>query len=127
MASCLDEQPVRVDEGPRLGHDAHAGHPGEHAAEECGAAACGHVDESHLTVGGVAHLLGKAVEGREWHDDKLLRREEVNDEDERGSLERVESDDQLQLHKLCFCNARTLYQHGTPNVNDRLIDHMYVV
>ena len=85
--SCLDEQPMRVDEGPGLGHDAHARDPGEHAAEEGGAAARGHVDEGHLAVGGVAHLVGEAVEGRERHDDELLRREEVDDEDERGGLE----------------------------------------
>ena len=37
------------------------------------------------------HLVGEAVEGGEGHDDELLRREEVDDEEERGGLEHVKS------------------------------------
>ena len=76
-----------MDERPGLRHDPDPGDAGEHAAEEGRPAARGHVDEGHLAVGGVAHFLGETVEGRERHDDELLRREEVDDEEERSSLE----------------------------------------
>ena len=85
----LDEQPVRVDERPGLRHDPDPGHAGEHAAEEGRPAARGHVDEGHVAVLGVADLFGEAVEGGDRHDDQLLRREEVDDEEERSSLELV--------------------------------------
>ena len=45
-----------MDEGPRLGHDADAGHAGQHAAQEGGAAPRRHVDEGHLAIFGVTDL-----------------------------------------------------------------------
>ena len=47
---------MRVDKGPRLGHDPDPGHAGQHAADEGGAAPSRHVDEGQLPVLGVADL-----------------------------------------------------------------------
>ena len=37
----------------------------------------------------MTHLVGEAVEGGDGHDDELLRREEVDYEEERGGLEQT--------------------------------------
>ena len=57
----LDEETVRVDKGPRLGHDPDPGHAGQHAADEGRAAHCRHVDEGQLPVLGVADLSKVSV------------------------------------------------------------------
>ncbi len=82
----LDEQPVSVDERPRLGHDPDARHPGKHLADEGGPASRRHVDEGQLAVHGVADLVAEAVQGRDRHHNQLTGSEEVDDEDERSAL-----------------------------------------
>ena len=57
----LDEETVRVDKGPRLGHDPDPGHAGQHAADEGRAAPSRHVDEGQLPVLGVANLSRMGV------------------------------------------------------------------